>query len=516
MSSLSGIIGIDLGTTNSCCYCLKNGKEEVVPPNEGGQLLLSAVYYQKEGNPVVGKAARGKYKSGKSVVMNSKRMIGKSYSDPSVQDILDIFGVPVICGRNDQPYLDLSGVREGMMKTAEDVATDILKCIVERGKSFTGVEFNKVCITIPSQFDNNQRTATLNALKNCGFSSSQITMISEPCAAAIAYERENARHNTHYLVFDFGGGTFDVSVVYVSDSAINVCAHRGDSNLGGITIDRMVADWMKKQYEIETGRPFPSIDMKKKNPRDIESKLLVTAEEVKIQLSSEDDTECTISVDREDLELNISRVTFNDIIRDIPRRILKVVDECVLAAGVEKKDITDIVFVGGSTRIPLIRDAVKAHFPNGTEMKHDIDQDLCVAKGAVQSFLTNLKVLDRASFSFGHVVNGAQVECIVPIDTKLPALVTMEKNTGNEDDFIRVPLCQGHATKAKQREILSDCISLGNYIIDLEDLDLDPEELKNRVLEITYKISGVIHVSVLDKASGVYLLKDKAIEYGRK
>ena len=457
---ISNPIAIDLGNTNTCCYGLKNGVEFSIPSLRGGVLFPSAVYYRNDFYPYVGYGAHSCYRRGKSLVLNSKRMIGKSYSDLIHHENLDIFGVPVICGSNDQPYFDLSSVQEGMMKSAEHVVTDIFKYSLDNSKRFMEADINKVCIPVPYQFNENQRKSIVNALRNSSSSITEITVISEPSAAVLAYLKDRPHYNSHYLVFDFGGSTFDVSVVFVSDDAIKVCAYRGDSNLGGITIDRMVADWMKKLYEKETGRPFPSIDMNKKNnPRNNELKLLAIAEEVKLQLLFMDSAEYIIPLygDEDELVFCIPRNQFNYIIRDIPHRILKVVDECILAAGIEKEDITDIVFVGGSTRIPLIQDAVRNHFPNTTELLFDIDPDVCIAKGALQTFITNMNILDRSTFTFEPVIDRNQKESTLSGDLGLHENVSHKLNV-----FVHpyVKELQSTRTIRKARMILSTVVVL--------------------------------------------------------
>ena len=520
MSKKTTKLGIDLGTTNSCCYCIRpNEDRAVVPTHEGANLLISSPLYQKGKGPVFGKNCTNAIKYGKRTMARyPKRLIGKKLSDLEVLDVSKFCGAPIIDRGDGYPCYDLSDVEEGMRKTPEEVSTEILSCMIERAKVFNELEIEEICITIPARFDNNQRTATINALKNCGFDEDHIKVISEPCAAAITYIHDNPGHKEHILIFDFGGGTFDVSIVHVSEGKMCVEAYRGDNNIGGLTIDMKLVEWIKKKYYDETGETIPDV----KGKKNIASQLLKIAEDTKIVLSTQQSTDISlesIGSSDDDNEISITRSQFENLIQDIPKRILEVVGECIQAAGLKKTDISDVVFVGGSTRMPCIREAVQRYFSMETSLRDSVNPDECVANGALLYFDTDIIISDRTSYSFGHLVNGTKCECIIPMDSPLPARETVENIISSDISYLPLRLFQGHATKTKQREKAKDCTCLGNYSVSLEDFmekkKLDYEDMEGRVIETTYTIqqSGKIIITVRDKESGYVLVNDRVIEY---
>ena len=528
MSKKTTKLGIDLGTTNSCCYCIRpNGNFEVVHTTEGLDLLLSAPMYKNGQDPIFGKNCSAAIKHGKrNIARYFKRLIGRKFDDPVVQNVLKYCGAPVIDRGDGYPCYNLDAVEVGMRKTPVEVATDILNYIIERARVFNETEIENICITIPAGFDKNQRTATINALKNCGFSEDRIKVISEPCAAAITYITENPGHKEHILIFDFGGGTFDVSIVHVSNGEMCVEAYRGDNTVGGINIDMKLADWIKEKYFNETGNRIPDIRGKK----NIASKLLSLAEGAKIVLSSEQCVDISLESiadngddddeeEEDDNEISITRAEFERLIEDILIRILEVVDECIQAAGLEKADIGDVVFVGGSTRIPCIRKAIQNHFTDTVQLRDSVNPDECVANGALLYFNTNIFIRDRTPYSFGHLVNGTRCECIIPMDSALPITETVENKITTSTCYLSLRLFQGHATHKEQLERIRDCIYLGDYNTDLEvfmdKYELEEDDMAGRTIETTYSIQqfGKIIITVRDKETGYILVDNRVIEY---
>ena len=360
-------------------------------------------------------------------------------------------------------------------------------------------------------------------------------MISEPCAAALTYINQNSGHKEHVLIFDFGGGTFDVSIVRISNGGMCVEAYRGDNNIGGLTIDMKLVEWIKRKYFERHNIVIPD----NWRNRNIATKLLILAKGVKESLSVEEEAKIPLddiivnrrafdsdnesddddNDDDDDNEITITRSEFENLIQDIPERILEVVGECIQAAGLKKTDISDVVFVGGSTRMPCIREAVQRYFSMETSLRDSVNPDECVANGALLYFDTDIIISDRTSYSFGHLVNGTKCECIIPMDSPLPARETVENIISSDISYLPLRLFQGHATKTKQREKAKDCTCLGNYSVSLEDFmekkKLDYEDMEGRVIETTYTIqqSGKIIITVRDKASGYVLVNDRVIEY---
>lgn len=506
----------------------------VIPLCNSRFLLPSVVGYRKDAPPQIAMAAkRFEEKGNKDFARNFKRLIGREFMDPVVQEVSKYCGAPIIDRGDGHPCYDLSAVEEGMRKTPEEVATDILTYMIDRAYTFNETEIEGICITIPARFDNNQRTATINALKNCGFDEDHIKVISEPCAAALTYINQNPGHKEHILIFDFGGGTFDVSIVHLSNGGMCVEAYRGDNNIGGLTIDMKLVDWIKQKYYEKNNTVIPD----GRGNKNIATKLLTLAKEVKESLSVEEvakipldgivvnrrafdsDSESGDDGDPDDDEITITRSEFEKLIRDIPERIMEVVGECIQAAGLERADISDVVFVGGSTRIPCIRKAVQDYFIETVQLRDSVNPDECVANGALLSFDTDIIISDRTSYSFGHLVKGTKCECIIPMNSPLPVRETVENTIAAPVSELYLRLFQGNATKKRQCERARDCISVGNYSVTLEDFmdkyELEYEDMEGRVIETTYTIqrSGKIIITVRDKASGYVLVNDRVIEY---
>lgn len=508
-------IGIDLGTTNSCCYCI-NARGEVmpVPMPDGSYLLPSSVFYDKGKDPVLGNVVKSRIKNGKlTVVRNSKRLIGRKFKCEEVQSMLKSCGAPV-SNRDGNPVFDLSSIE--MEKTPEDVAVDILQFILTQARKFTDSTITDVCITIPARFDNNQRTATINALKRCGFSDKSISILSEPSAATATYINENPNHGDRILVFDFGGGTFDVSIVNIANGDIVVETNRGNNTLGGVDIDKIVLDWMKEDYERLFHKPLKTSDDDKK--RNILTKLLFKAEETKIRLSTEKAVEVslegipgTMTDDGDDATLTFTRASFEIKIKPILEAVLKVVEEALNACHLKKSDIRDVVFVGGSTRIPILKDTVYKYF-DCQKVKESVNPDDCVSKGACLSFMYGFNVIDRASYSLGQLISGSRVQWVIPLDCLLPAEESVETKIVNSNmDIVLTYLYQGNSTQKGTTSSSSDCIPLAPYYYDLSDL----EDIEDAVIRTTFKIqgSGIVYVSVVEINSNTILLSDYKIEF---
>ena len=522
-------IGIDLGTSNSCCYCIK-GQNNVlpVPMADGSYLLPSVVYYSKDKDPLLGIAVKKHITGGKTtIVRNSKRLIGRRYDCEDVQLLLKSCGAPVI-NRNGNPVFDLSSI--GMEKTPEDIAVDIIQRLLVEARRYTDATVTDVCVTVPARFDNNQRTATLRALKRCGFSDKHVSILSEPSAAAITYLYENENHGDRILVFDFGGGTLDVSIVNIADGNIVVETNRGNNTLGGVDIDQIVLEWMNKEFLKSFHKP---LDTKNDNTangkrRNTFTKLLVKAEEAKICLSTEKTVDIsfegipgTMTDDGDDSLISLTRATFEKEIKDIVNAALKVVQEALDACHLTKSDICDVVFVGGSTRIPLLRNAVNDYF-NSNKVRDGVNPDECVAKGACLSFLRSFVLDDSASYSLGQLVGGGRVQWVIPLDCPLPAKRSEKTIIRNSNmDMVVTYLFQGNSVnKGSTSNIFrqstspsSECIPLAPFYYDLSELD----DIEGAVIETTFEIkkSGIVYVTVMEERSQTILLDNFKIEFGK-
>ena len=507
------VVGIDLGTTNSCCYFFieKTGMEKRMYNQSNNSLIPSVVTYNYNETIVGRMITSKKYTS----CRYSKRLLGRNYGDSSVQKLLNSCGASLI-DVGGIPCYDLSKYGKGMKKTPEDIATVILDKILSNVKEQSECWISKVCITVPANFDDIQRQLTVNALKRCGIEENMITVISEPCAAAITYLNENQDHLGNVLVFDFGGGTLDSSIVQIMKGGIHVKANYGKNTLGGVDIDKLLAEWILNQLSDHQKKIF---EEKKET---MYSKLMDLAEISKTNLSCYDSVD--ISVDslfhaeeveeeEEDLSFTLTRVAFNALLQPIVEKVKEVLDHCLRLANLKPDDISDVVFVGGSTRIPCIQEEVRKMFPS-THIRKGADPECAVARGAMLFFQTDLIVDDCTHYSYGHMIIGRKVECIIPKGQKYNTKYTVQNVIGSAVDYIQVRVCQGNAEEEKKKEKVSDCVFIGCYDFYLDSLmekyGLTKEDIKTRKVETTYEInvSGDITISVHDVETG-YVLVDE-------
>ena len=499
-------VGIDLGTTNSCVCCTKTKENALVPMPDGSFLLPSAVFYGNN-DPVLGNIVRTYMIQGKTdLARYSKRVMGKDFNSPEVTELKDRFGCPLIEVNHKPVYAFENGVK----KTPEEVGADIVMYILATVKKFTEMIISDVCITIPAQFDNNQRTATLNAVKKAGIPEDHISIISEPTAAAVSYLRANPMDNGRFLIFDFGGGTFDVSIIRVNNKRITVEANRGNNHLGGLDMDYAVLEWMKKEYKTLTGKELPERDRRGTNKPLL--KLLAIAEKAKIELSASPSTDIDfdgiLGVDPE-FNLVMTRSRLEMIIKPFIDRAMDVIKDALQASGLEKGDINDVILVGGSTRIPVMRDAILKYF--NLPPKDNANVDSIVAEGACAFFTYDGTICDRTSHSLGQLTGTKYVQCIIPIDSPLPASYTVETRVKTALDWAVTYMYQGKATQKDEVSSIKSCTSLSPFYYDVSEFADEETIIVNTTF--TIKESGVVFVTVTEKKSGTILLKDNMIEY---
>ena len=398
-----------------------------VVASDGFHLFPSCVNYKRDGSIVVGGAARRVIGNrNQSVVINAKRIIGRPFNSPEVQSVKDNCGSQVVDKRG-KPEIYIKS--QDKYVTPVEVSTEILKAIIEEAKMQVECEIGRICVTVPANFDENQRSATLQAVMNCGFSEEQVRLLNEPTAAAISYGQSNDVDGKNILVFDFGGGTFDVSILRGKGEGDNahyqVLMYKGNNHLGGADIDAILLDWMIDRYREVTGNDLIPASMDEVAKSSFRRKLLALVEKAKIDLSALVSTSIEVAAilpnsggDEQDFIL--TRSVMDDLIRDKVSETLPTIEEALRAAKMSKHDIDAVILVGGSSRLHVVNELVENYFGKA-KITNSITKDECVAQGACLALVKNYDPDEIIAYSLGQYVNGDEIQCVIPMNSRLPA-----------------------------------------------------------------------------------------------
>mgnify|MGYP003947927747 CR=1 FL=1 len=417
------IIGIDLGTTNSCVAVEKDGRFEIIANSQGERTTPSFVAFTEEGERLIGQAAKGQVTSNvKRTIYDVKRLMGRKFTDEGVQKEISRLGYTVVAGANGNPEIVITVGEKTTNYTPEQISAMILGYMKETAEEFLGKKVSRAVITVPAYFNDAQRQATKDAGAIAGLTVERI--INEPTAAAIAYGLNNESNvEKNVLIFDCGGGTHDVSVLSIDAGIFEVKATAGDTHLGGEDIDDMVVDFLKTEF-------------KKKFRMDITSKkhlrrLRTAAERSKRTLSTANTA--TIEVDSlGDFDFNtiITRAKFEDICSDFFKRTMVPVEQVLRDSKISKANIHEIVMVGGTTRIPKLQSMISEYF-NGKVLCKSVNPDECVAYGAaVQGDVLNgaksvkskdILLLDVTPLSLGIETSGGVMTTLIKRNTTIPS-----------------------------------------------------------------------------------------------
>ncbi len=485
---MSKIIGIDLGTTNSVVSVIENGKPVVIANQEGARTMPSIVAFTEKGDTLVGAPAKNQMVTNpENTIYSAKRFIGHRFDEVSNERT---------------PYVIKKGAKDHVAfatrigdQTPEQISALILIKLKEAAEAYLGTKVTKAVITVPAYFNDSQRQATKDAGTIAGLEVERI--INEPTAAALAYGLDKNSEEI-VAVYDFGGGTFDISILEIGDGVFEVKATNGDTHLGGDDLDNAIIDHIINSYKKESG-----IDLSKDAMA--MQRLKEAGEKAKIELSSKADTQINLPFITADasgpkhLNMNMTRGELENIVRPIIERSLIPCEKVLKDAGVTKADIKEVILVGGQTRMPLIVDTVKKFF--GKDPSKGVNPDEVVSLGAaIQAGVLNKEVndillLDVTPLSLGIETLGGVSTFLIPRNTTIPASKSQVFSTAADNQTaVTIQVLQG------ERPMASDNRVLANF--NLEGIQPAPRGVPQ--IEVTFDLdaNGILHVSAKDSGSG--------------
>merc|ERR1712013_274371 len=492
------VIGIDLGTTYSCVAVMENGKVNVISNDQGNRITPSYVAFTENGERLIGDAAKNQLTSNpENTIFDAKRLIGREWTDKSVQDDAKYFPFK-LTKKNGKPMIKVMSGDESQSLTPEEVSAMVLTKMKQTAEEYLGKNVTKAVVTVPAYFNDAQRAATKDAGTIAGLNI--VRIINEPTAAAIAYgvDKNIKGEERNVLVFDLGGGTFDVSLLTISDGVFEGLATSGDTHLGGEDFDQRGMDHFIKLIKKKMGKDIRS------DNRAVQ-KLRREVEKAKRALSSTHQTRLEIEslVDGQDFSETLTRAKFEELNLDLFKKTLKEVKKVLDDAELTKKDIDDIILVGGSTRIPKVKALVKDFF-NGKEPRSGVNPDEAVAEGAaLQACILSgdrcgdgddLLVIDTNPLSLGIETVGGVMSKVIPRNTAIPAKKSQVFSTAADNqETVTIKVYEGERPMTKD-----------NHLLGTFDLTgIPPAPRGTPQIEVTFQVNadGMLEVNAKDKAS---------------
>lgn len=489
---MSKILGIDLGTTNSCMAIMEGGTPTVISSKEGGRTIPSIIALSKDGKEIVGVPAKNQMVTNpKGTFYSIKRLIGRRWDDPAVQR--DVKLLPFDIRKSDKGGIEIKFGDEYL--PPEAISAKVLSKIKADAESFIGEPITEAVITVPAYFDDSQRQATKNAGKIAGLNVQRI--INEPTAAALAYGLDKKKDEV-IAVYDLGGGTFDITILELGDGVFEVKSTNGDTHLGGDDFDQKIIDHLASEFKNENG-----IDLKS-DPIALQ-RLKEAAEKAKIELSSSETTTINLPFITADatgpkhINKNMTRAELENLIKEYVEKTIDPVKKALADAKMDVKDIDEVVLVGGMTRMPLVIKTVKEFF--GKEPNKSVNPDEVVAIGAavqggvLTGDVKDITLLDVTPLTLAIETYGGVATPMIARNTTIPTEKSQVFSTAADNQpAVEVKIVQGERPKADDNKVL------GTFILD----GIPPAPRGIPQIEVSFKLdaNGILNVNAVDKASG--------------